>query len=133
MIQDTFTTIAKGSCLALCLAKIVEPDTLQSQLMMDVILGWRKDYVEDDGYVCKPEKYLNLIDPLHRKWSYRIVNIKSLGDIPEGQTVPVLYSIDGKKGHFVLANNKGIVWNSLDNSINVREGKPISYREVRHD
>lgn len=133
MIQDTFTEIAKGSCLALCLAKIVEPDALQSQLMMDVILGWRKDYIEDDGYVCKPKEYLNLIDPLHREWSYRIVNIKSLGDIPEGETVPVLYSKNGKTGHFVLANNKGIVWNSLDNSINVREGKPISYREIKHD
>lgn len=133
MIQDTFTTIAKGSCLALCLAKIVEPRALQSNLMMDVILGWRKDYIGDDGYVCKPEEYLNLIDPLHREWSYRIVNIKSLGDIPEGETVPVLYSKNGKTGHFVLADNKGIVWNSLDNSINVKEGKPISYREVRHD
>lgn len=133
MTQDTFTTIAKGSCLALCLAKIVEPNALQSQLMIDVILGWRKDYIEDDGYVCKPEKYLNLIDPLHREWSYRIVNIKSLKDIPEGLTVPVLYSTNGKTGHFVLANNKGIVWNSLDNSINVREGKPISYREINYD
>lgn len=133
MIQDTFTEIAKGSCLALCLAKIVEPNPLQSQLMMDVILGWRKDYIEDDGYVCKPKEYLNLIDPLHREWSYRIVNIKSLEDIPEGQTVPVLYSKNGKTGHFVLANNKGIVWNSLDNSINVKEGKPISFREIRHD
>ena len=133
MTQDTFTTIAKGSCLALCLAKAVDPDALQSQLMIDVILGWRKDYIGDDGYVCEPEKYMNLIDPRHRKWSYRIQDIDSLEDIPEGETVPVLYSIDGKRGHFVLANSKGIVWNSLDTSINVRDGRPVSYREIRHD
>lgn len=133
MTQDTFTSIARGSCLALCLAKIVEPEALQSQLMMDVIMGWRKDYIGDDGFVREPEKYLNLIDPRHRKWSYRIQDIDSLEDIPEGETVPVLYSIDGRNGHFVLADNKGIVWNSLDTSINVRDGRPVSYREIRHE
>ena len=133
MVQDLFKTIADGSCLALCLAKIVEPEgTLNSQLMIDAIKGWSKDYVEDDGYVRFPELYMNLIDPQKRNWKYRIVNIKSLADIPEGKTFPVLYSIDGKNGHFVLANNKGIVWNSLENSKNVKLGKPISYREVEY-
>lgn len=132
-VQDTFTTLAKGSCLALCLAKLVEPvGTRDGQLMMDVILGWRKSYIADDGWVSGPEDFLMLIDTYHRKWTYKKVEIKSLKDIPYGLTVPVFYSINGKEGHFVLANNNGIVWNPLSVSKNVNEGKPISYREVKH-
>ena len=133
-LQDTFKSIANGSCLALCLAKLVEPEgTRDSQLMQDVIMGWRKSYIEDDGYVRNPEDYMMLIDTYHRKWHYKKVSVEGLEDIPEGKTVVALYSINGKDGHFVLATNKGIVWNSLEYSNNVSNGCLIGYREVWHD
>lgn len=104
---------------------------MRSEHMANVILGWRKSFIDDDGTVCLPVKYLSLING--GQWKVEIKNLprKALADLPDEKDYVVFYSIDGKNGHFVVANKRGIVFNPLDYSNNVIKGKPINYRYIR--
>lgn len=125
-VQNIFQTLAAGSCYALCLSKWLNPTGLQSDHMRDVILGWRKDYIKDNGFVAKPEEYLSLIDPYHRKFKVTIVE----GKPPKDKDYPTFFSIDGLNGHFVLCKDTTITWNPLTYSKNVDKGKIVSWRKI---
>ena len=126
-----FISLAKSSCLGLCYSWITGRNRLRSEHMANVILGWRKSFIDDNCTVCLPEKYLSLING--GQWKVEIKNLprKTLADLPDEKDYVVFYSIDGKNGHFVVANKRGVVFNPLDYSNNVIKGKPINYRYIR--
>lgn len=57
------------------------------------------------------------------------VNITTIANIKE--RTPVLYSINGKTGHWVGVENGKIIFNPLSYSKNVKEGRPISMRKIK--
>lgn len=63
-----------------------------------------------------------------RKVTVSKKTITTIKDIKK--RTPVLYSINGKDGHWVGVENGKIVFNSLVNSQNVSKGKPISARII---
>lgn len=127
-LQDTFKSLANNSCLALVYSYYLSPYALRSQHMINVITGWRKDFIDDECTVVKPEDYLNLIDNMHRKFKVETV----IGEPPiDGKAYPVMYSKnEGKTGHFVLMRNGRIIFDPLDYSTNVKMGKIYSYRKI---
>lgn len=129
-LQDTFQTLASNSCLGLCYIKWLKPYAKDTVILKNFIDGIETECIDEEGYVLNAERLLGTLDDKCRIFNVQKVNITSfeeIGEIP----MPVMFSMDGgKSGHFVLANNEGIVWNSLDNSINVKYGKLCSMRKI---
>ena len=91
--------------------------------------GWLEGYIEDDGYVAKPVKYLNMINPRgSRVRDITKVFIDSLNMLPDGNWV-VEYA-EGAKTHFVVANRRGIVFDPSYPSLTCAKGKVFSYRKL---
>lgn len=130
-VQDKFITLANNSCYALCLIewlnkKLNVKNMRGSDYFYKVLDGYSLDYIDYDGTVTKPAAFLKVCDPMHRTFKVSYAS----GPNITGDVYPTFYSIDGKNGHFVLANVHGIVWNPLSYSKNVTFGKQESYRKI---
>lgn len=87
----------------------------------------KNNVLEKDCTVKSAEKFLQYITG-----KKTVVIKKSITDIKDIKNLtPVKYKVDGLQGHWVVAENGKIVFNSLANSINVEKGKPTEARVIK--
>lgn len=126
--QSAIQKFNNNTCLFMCYVYCVGliPDTLSS--WMDYYkTALEKKVISEEGFILDAEKLIFCLSG--RKVSVTKKEIKSLSEIKE--MAPVLFSINGKDGHFVVVENGKIVFNPLEVSQNVNKGKPISARIIR--
>lgn len=128
-IQSKISKLVQAGCLAMAYAyRYGGANNIKS--VIDCLLdGWLDGDIEDNGYVAKPVKYLNLINPKgSRVRDISKVFINSLDELPEGNWV-VEY-VSGAQTHFVVANKRGIVFDPSYPSLTCAKGKVFSYRKL---
>lgn len=119
-IQKKAADFFGGSCYAYCIAYLKTRLSDFRLLTKQVIDAYCNDYIEDDGYVCKPHLYYGSKD-------VQKVSINSLDDLPSNGCYAVEYQYNGKS-HFVVANKDGVIFDPYGESNSVKYGKPVSYR-----
>lgn len=132
-IQEMMNEFWSHSCLAWCYTAYFigipkNKEDLQN-LCGHILYGWRQKFIEDDCYVAKPIQYIDtLVSPGPR--DIQKIFISSLAELPEGS-----YIVEYKKkptdkaSHFVIADNKKVLFDPAGNSQTVKVGKPFSYRK----
>lgn len=124
-IQAQMKELFGGSCYCYCLARLFGNTEDIKLLTKFVLEGWFNGFIDNDGYVAKPLKYIELIC----KDKYRDVekvDINSLTELPKGEWI-VCYEYNNNT-HFVIANKDGVVFDPSGNSNSVAKGKVKSYR-----
>lgn len=101
------------------------PDTLEDWLGYYQGALNRK-CLDDEGFVLDAERLLNYITGKRFKVTKKAIT--GIEDIIK--PTPVWYSIDGKSGHWVVVANGKIVFNPLEVSRNVNQGKPRDARII---
>lgn len=131
-IQDSMKELFGNSCYGYCCSYVAEvkcnvkPDI--HIMTTDFLNGWNKGWIDDDGFVSKPVQYLASMG-LKIK-DIRKTSITKLSDLPEGiWIVEFKKTPDSKESHFVVCNRKKVLFDPSGNSITVKVGKPVSYRE----
>lgn len=118
--------IAKNGCCAFvflwCLG--IEPDNpLESIRLIDEAI--KKNYIMKD---CTVKWYDWGKALTGRTIDVEKVKITTISNIKD--RTPVFYSIDGINGHWVGVENGKITYNPIENSINVKKGKPRELRKI---
>lgn len=138
-IQSVCEEVGKYGCLALCYAEVVL-DVLNVQkevrdnVALSAILGAYKDgtFIEDEFFVKNP---VGFMQQLAKSFSKRIKcnvtkqPITSYKDLPETGYACVRHDYNGKS-HWVLSKNQSRIFDSLDDSYCVKNGKPTSARVI---
>lgn len=130
-IQDTLLEMGKYSCLALCYIKAAllkkgEKDNIDKKCLHELVdIYYDTPYLATDCTVLYPEKILKKISGCENATVYKSTVPTNIGYEAFG------YSIDGKSFHWILAKDGEIVFNSLQNSRNVSQGKLMSVRVMR--
>lgn len=83
-------------------------------------------FLGDDGFVLNAEAILREGNGF--RWSVRKEKISAIGGIKKAS--PVCFEHNGR-AHWVVVENGEIVFNSLENSVCVKNGKPVSMRIIR--
>lgn len=120
------SNIAKNGCCAFvflwCLG--IEPDNpLESIRLVDEAI--KKNYIMKD---CTVKWYDWGKALTGRTIDVEKVKITTISNIKD--RTPVFYSIDGTSGHWVGVENGKIAYNPIENSINVKKGKPRELRKI---
>lgn len=133
-IQAQMKELFGNSCLAYVYAAFLTGSTDAKELTFIVLNGWRNGWVDDDGFVSKPVQYLNSFSSKKVK-DIRKHNISSLKELPGIGDWPVEYKLtpDSKASHFVLATSKFIIFDPSGVSNTVKNGVPVSYREIVYE
>lgn len=120
MIQDKLKTLADNCCLALCYTELfgIHNDGDKLKIISEAV---RQGYVEWSGTVVNPIGIARLCG--HKE----IVDIKRETTYYGGDTVVARFIHNGYN-HFVLVKHGQVIWNPLENSVCVNQGKIESYR-----
>lgn len=124
--QRKLVNLFQNSCLAMSYAYIANI----SQIPIFVLTGNDKGFIENDGYVRYPVKYLALCGVYVR--DIEKVPIKSLNELPKEGMFVVEYKIEpnAKQSHFVVATSEMVVYDPTEDSSTVKYGAPVSYRKL---
>lgn len=126
-IQKEMSDLFGSSCYAYCLAYIFgDCENSVKELTKCVLYGWMKGYIDDDGYVREPVKYVNGICIYDYKNIYK-KQIGDMNDLPKDGLYAVEF-VYGKKHHFVVCERGRVVFDPWGKSETVAKGKPVSYR-----
>lgn len=128
-IQTKMKELFGGSCYGYCLAYVFgeQEDKDIKYLTSCFLEGWKRGYIDDDGFVSKPLKYIEMLCGT----KYRDVEkpqIKQLLELPDGPQIVELKSPFGGS-HFVVCNNKGeLLFDAAFPSKSWEMCLPVSYR-----
>jgi len=134
-VQSQMKELFGNSCYAYCLTKLfLKTDNIKT-LTRYVLEGWWMDFIDYDGYVSKPLKFIRLLCGKQYR-DIKIVKINNLNELPEANYSNEGYFIveykktpTSEESHFVIANKEGVIWDPSGSSITVQVGQPVSYRE----
>ena len=126
--QTVIQNFNNNTCLFMCYVYCcgLLPDNIQDWLSY-YITALNRGCIGEDGFILDGAKLINVLTG--RSVTVTKRDITDIKDIKKKS--PVMYSIDGKSGHFVVVENGKIVFNPLEYSRNVDKGKPISVREIK--
>lgn len=123
-IQKQLQELFGGACYALCISYLSGKNDTE-ELSKDVLLGWSKGWIEDDGFVAKPHLFYNYCFGENLA---RDVEIRPYVTQPFDQIVCWKW---GKKTHFVVMRDDKVVFDPSGDSNTVKNGKPDSIREFK--
>lgn len=123
--QDFFGS----ACYAASLAYIFDEQTRYNFCAMtsDILRGLSQHYIDPDGFVSQPHKYVNCISGCTNYKDVEKVKITSLNDLPDTGLWTVEFNY-GMKKHFLVCSKNKVVFDPWENSETVKYGKPTSYR-----
>ena len=121
-IQKQMEELFAHSCYAYCISYMSGKRDIKD-LTTDVLEGWKRNYISDDGYVSKPHLFYNYCFGKELARDVRKPDYK-----PEPFDQIVCWEWDDKT-HFVVMRNDKIVWNSWPNSNVIKYGHPSTVRE----
>lgn len=118
--QDKIKELADGLCLALCYTELwgVHNDGDKLKIIAEAV---RQGYILWDGTVKKPVDLAKLCGRMEVK------DIKKVTTYDGHDTVVANFAHNGFN-HFVLVKDGEVVWNSLEKSVCVENGKIESFR-----
>ncbi|MBQ5997939.1 MAG: DUF261 family protein [Treponema sp.] len=127
--QTAIREFNNNTCLFICYVYCcgLLPDSL-ADWMGFYQKALKKNVIADDGYITDADRLFYCLTG--KKVKVIKKEIITIDDIKE--KTPVLYSMNGKDGHFVVVENGKIVFNPLKVSQNVNKGKPISARIIHY-
>ena len=123
-IQNTMQELFGNSCYAYCISYLCGEKTDIKDLTTYVLEGWKKGYIDNDGYVSKPHLFANLC--MGKEHFYTDVIKKPYKEEPFNQIV--CWEWNGKT-HFVVMRNNRVIFDPSGDSNTVKNGKPVSVRE----
>lgn len=136
-IQAQMKELFGNSCLAYCYATLFTKTGHMKDvkdLTKDVLNGWYRGFIDDDGYVSKPIQYIKMLDSDSKVVDIANVAIDNLEDLPNGfQVVEYKKNPKDKASHFVIADHNGVLFDPSGDSQTVKVGKPVSYRRFIYD
>lgn len=120
MIQDKIKQLSDGLCLALCYTELwgIKNDGDKLKIISEAV---RQGDVQWDGTVKNPIGLAKLCGRTEIK------DIKRASTYDGHDTVVANFAYNGYN-HFVLVKDGKVVWNPLENSVCVNQGKIESYR-----
>lgn len=121
-IQKDMKDLFGGACYAYCLAYIYSDEKDIKSLTKNVLLGWIKGYINNDGFVSQPAKYVNGIAGTNYKDAVIIDGLPP----NDGKLYAVMWEYNGP--HFVVMRGNKVMFDPYGDSLTVKYGKPISYR-----
>lgn len=121
-IQTILELAGRYACLALC---YLEMAGIEDEYKFDFLLkALDKGYVEDDFYVVKPVELLRL-------GGLRAKDVYKEDYKPSEEKQITEYQWKGLPGsHFVITQNDKVIYNTLDKSLIVENGRPVSVRKI---
>lgn len=131
-----FSQIAAGGCLAMCIIYVATDGEANTIVMYDSLLKMLQKGILGENCFVKNLEVLTatLADdflPHSMAFSkYRWVKVTRLKDVGDEYTLLKYKAATTKEGHWVVARNGEIVFNGLDSSINVNEGKIVEARQL---
>lgn len=121
-IQKAMQELFGNSCYAYCISYMSGKSDIKD-LTTDVLEGWKRGYIDNDGFVSKPHLFANMC--LGKENFYTDVIKKPYKEEPFNQIVCWEW---GKKTHFVCMRNDKIVFDPWPDSNTVKNGKPTTVR-----
>lgn len=121
-IQVKMQELFAHSCYAYCISYMSGKRDIKD-LTTDVLEGWKRDYISDDGYVSKPHLFYNYCFGKELARDVRKPAYK-----PEPFDQIVCFEYNGGT-HFVCMRAGNVVFDPSGNSNSVKYGKPVSVRE----
>ena len=120
MIQDDLKKLADGCCLALCYCELwgIHNDLDKVKIIAECL---RQGFVELDGTVVNPIGLAKLCGHME------VIDIKKAKTYDGHDTVIANFTHAGYN-HFVLVKEGKVIWNSLEHSKCVENGKIESFR-----
>lgn len=122
-IQKSAIKLFSNACYAYCIAYLKLKDNDFKTLTKMVVDAYSAGWIDDDGYVSKPQKFYGCKD-------VEKVPMDNLLDLPGDKLYIVEYQWNGKS-HFVVCSRYTIVFDPWENSDTVKYGKPASYRKFK--
>ncbi|MBQ0003599.1 MAG: hypothetical protein KBT21_08670 [Treponema sp.] len=125
--QTEMIKFSNNICLFMCYLFCVDirPDSIAAWCRY-LAEGIGYKVLDDEGFVLDAPKLLKLLTG--KEHTVFKVDLKGIEGIKN--KTPVLYSMNGKTGHWVVVENGQIVFDPLIDSQNVKKGKPISARVI---
>ena len=122
-IQLKMQELFAHSCYAYCISYMSGKSDIKD-LTTDVLEGWKRGFIDDDGFVSKPHLFANMC--LGKERFYSDVIKKPYKEEPFNQIVCWEW---GKKTHFVVMRAGKITFNSYADSNVIKYGQPTTVRE----
>lgn len=118
------------ACLAACYSYLARGKFDWVQITQDILDGVKNKYIESDGYVECPVKYLGMMGLKIR--DIEKVFITSLEQLPDNGIYIVEYkkTPKDKASHFVIVKDKKVAFDPYEPSLTVKVGAPYSYRKL---
>ena len=121
-IQSQMKELFGNSCYAYCISYLSGKSDIKD-LTKDVLEGWYRGYIDNDGFVSKPHLFYNycfgkeLVDDVIKK-PYK----------PEPSDQIVCFEYNGGT-HFVVMRDDQVVFDPSGNSNSVKYGIPTTVRK----
>ena len=123
-MQKKLIKLADSVCLFLCYLWYGKQCLSVADTLKYLAVCITKGYVSEDGYVNDPEAILKLIT--NKKYS-----VKKVYKNPNKICVAEFYNERTKFTHFaIVAPTDEVLYDPLEDSVTVKEGKIVSYREI---
>lgn len=128
-IQKLMKDLYGGSCYGYCLAYLFGNEKESIKYLTACFMeGWRRGYIDKDGYVAFPLQYIQMLCGIRYK-DIEKPQIKQLSELPNGPQIVELKNPFGGS-HFVITNNKGeLLFDPSGESESWKLNLPISYRK----
>lgn len=129
-IQTFCEKASEGACLAFCYIRAALGEVIPEKMFGILWKAANKGIIDENNncYVNDAIALMKLANP-NKKYSVIKKDITSLEEL-DGQLAAVSYK-NGVYNHFVLVEKGQIIFNSLDNSMCVKYGKPITARIIK--
>ena len=137
-IQDKFTSIGKYGCLAMCYIYAVADalgikNEMREPFVASMVLNaLEKNIIDDDCFVKNPIALMQSAAAfynMHIKANVTKKEINGYTDVSEHKYACVRHDFNGKS-HWVLAKDGWRIFDSLEDSQCVKNGKPVSARII---
>lgn len=135
-LSDYFKQIYAGGCLAMCIIYICTNGNATKMEMFGYLIDMLRggELLGRDCYVKDVKELTGAINrersPYRIEHTYKWLKINDLKEVGNEFTLLKYKAASTREGHWVVARNGEIVFNGLDNSINVNEGKIVEARQL---
>lgn len=133
-IQSEMKEFWGHSCYAWCLAKLFLGTDNIYNMMGHILFAWESGYIDNDGFVSKPLKFIGTMSKEPR--DIQKVKINKIEDIPNEPTI-VEMSCPIGGSHFVICHYDGkkviLDFDPSGNSNSWKAQKFISWRKYLYD
>lgn len=127
-IQTKMKSLFGGSCYGYCLAYVFgDPEQKDNikYLTSCFLEGWKRGYIDDDGYVAYPLQYIQMLCGT----KYKDVEKPSIHNIEDIKELTIVEYAYNNGSHFVCVKDGNVVFDPSGYSMSVKYGIPFTYRK----